>query len=135
MVVNGRPGSQLRKAIDAFALDVGLPRGSEVDEELVAVAQAELQDRRQQQIAEQHELNRRAQSSLADLGFDIGDVDGNFGPRSRRALTAWLQSTGQPEREVVDQQLVAALETAVVQRPSSETAASGAGSPTLTRAP
>ena len=131
VVVNGRPGSQLRKAIDAFALDVGLPRGSEVDEELVAVAQAELQDRRQQQIAEQHELNRRAQSSLADLGFDIGDVDGNFGPRSRRALTAWLQSTGQPEREVVDQQLVAALETAVVQRPSSETAASGAGSPPL----
>ncbi|MFL5332999.1 MAG: caspase family protein, partial [Geminicoccaceae bacterium] len=122
VVVNGRPGSQLRKAIDAFAADVGLPRGSEVDEELVAVAQAELQDRRQQQIAAQQELNRRAQISLADLGFEIGDIDGNFGPRSRRALTAWLQSNGQAERETVDQEVVAALEAAVVQRPNTQAA-------------
>ena len=129
MVVNGRPGGQLRKAIDAFATDVGLPRGSEVDEELVAVAQAELQDRRQQQIAAQQELNRRAQISLADLGFEIGDIDGNFGPRSRRALAAWLQSHGQAERETVDQEVVAALEAAVVQRPNAQAAAQSASSP------
>ena len=127
--VTGRPGSQLRKAIDAFALDVGLPRGSEVDEELLAVAQAELQDRRQQRIAEQRELNRRAQSSLADLGYDIGDVDGDFGPRSRRALTAWLQSSGQPDRAAVDQQLVASLEAAVVRGPGAAPAPSDHASP------
>ena len=127
--VTGRPSSQLRTAIDAFALDVGLPRGSEVDEELLAVAQAELQDRRQQRIAEQRELNRRAQSSLADLGYDIGDVDGDFGPRSRRALTAWLQSSGQPDHSTVDQQVVASLEAAVVRGPGAATAPSDHGSP------
>ena len=59
-------------------LDVGLPRGSEVDEELLAVAQAELQDRARR---------RQLVDGLSRLG--AGDeVHLGHRPGWRTALTA-----------------------------------------------
>ena len=37
---------------------------------------------------------RRIQEALASAGFDPGPADGEFGPRTRRAIQAWQQANG-----------------------------------------
>jgi hypothetical protein len=86
------------------------------NEQLLARVQAEVSARRDRRREEQRALNLRAQSSLADLGYDIGAIDGAIGPRSRRALSAWLRTVGRPDTSAVDEALVASLETAVAEK-------------------
>ena len=54
--------------------------------------------------------NRGAQRELNRLGYDVGPVDGAFGPRSRAALTAFQQAEGlSPDGELNDTVLAALL--------------------------
>ncbi|MGD9509330.1 MAG: caspase family protein, partial [Geminicoccaceae bacterium] len=64
----------------------------------------------ERQATERFELVRRAQTELTRLGYDIGEIDGVAGSRTRNALRSWLQSTGQPTSREIDPQLVAELE-------------------------
>jgi peptidoglycan hydrolase-like protein with peptidoglycan-binding domain len=112
---NGRLGPLTRAAVDSFAAASGLRAGAEPDEDLVANAEALARERRVQAAEAQRALNRRAQQSLADLGYEIGDIDGIFGSRSRQALADWLRGRGRPPiGGEVDEPLVASLEAAVV---------------------
>ena len=43
---------------------------------------------------------REAQRLLTELGHSPGPVDGQWGPRSQRALDAWLDASGRGSREV-----------------------------------
>ena len=113
--VNGRVGAKTRQAMDLFAADVGLPVGGEPDAELLGAADDQLNYRREQAAQQQRQLGLRAQQALADLGYDIGDIDGVVGSRTRNALRAWSSIRGQPVSEV-DEEVVAALEEAVVER-------------------
>ena len=63
-------------------------------------------------------LVRRAQSSLADLGYEIGDIDGVIGSRTRKALSDMASKLGMPPLRQVDLALVEKLETAVVDQPT-----------------
>ena len=37
---------------------------------------------------------QKLQVALLSLGFDVGDIDGNFGPRSRQSIAAWQTKNG-----------------------------------------
>ena len=113
--VNGKVGGKTRQAMDQFAAEVGLPTGGEADQEMLAAAEDALRHEREQVAQERQQLNIRAQQALVDLGYDIGDIDGVIGARSREALKAWSTLRGQPVTEI-DQQVVASLEEAVVKQ-------------------
>ena len=118
--------------MDAFAADVGLQPGAEPDQGLLAAAEDALRHRSELAAEEQQKLNMRAQQALLDLGYDIGDVDGAIGARSRSALRAWSSIRGRPVTEV-DEQVVASLEQAVVEQlaaPQADSPAEPAGTPT-----
>ena len=87
------------------------------------IAERELRHRNEIAAKEQHELNRRAQQALVDLGYDIGAIDGAIGARSRNALRAWSSIRNQAVTEV-NEQVVASLEEAVVERLAAPTDAS-----------
>ena len=130
--VNGRVGAKTRQALDAFAADVGLQPGAEPDQGLLAAAEDALRHRSTLAAEEQRKLNMRAQQALLDLGYDIGDVDGAIGARSRSALRAWSSIRGRPVTEV-DEQVVASLEQAVVEQltaPQADSPAEPAETPT-----
>ena len=76
-------------------------------------------ERREQAAARQRELNRRAQMALAEFGYDLGLIDGVFGPRSRQALGDWLRRQGRAPRGEIDEALVESLESAVATAPLS----------------
>jgi peptidoglycan hydrolase-like protein with peptidoglycan-binding domain len=112
--VNGLLGAKTRQALDAFAADLGLPKGGEPSPQYLAAAEEELALRRATAAAEQQELNRRIQQALADLGYYEGDIDGAFGPMSRRALESWLAESGRQSGVAVDDVLAQSLEAAVL---------------------
>ena len=113
--LNGRVGAKTRNAISQFASEVGLPPGGEPSEELLAAAEDALRRRDVLETTQQHELNRRAQQALVALGYDIGAIDGVIGGRSSNALRMWSTARGQ-STATVDEQLVASLEAAVLER-------------------
>ncbi|HEX2525774.1 MAG TPA: caspase family protein [Geminicoccus sp.] len=114
--INGRVGTQTRQAMEAFADGEGMEPWDEPDEQMFAAVQEVVRERQAQAAEERRALIQRAQQSLADLGYDIGYVDGIWGARSRQALTSWLASQGQPAREQVDGEIVAWLEKVVASR-------------------
>ncbi len=114
--VTGRISDQTRRAIDAFAPTVDLSAGRAPDAELLAAAQSEVSRRQHEAAAQQQELIRRAQSSLADLGYQIGTIDGVLGSRSRTALADWSAKRGAPPPRNVDLAVVEALEASVASR-------------------
>ena len=61
---------------------------------------------------------RRIQEALAAAGFDPGPADGQFGPRTRRAIQAWQQANGYaPTGELTSQQVEALLADAAPLEP------------------
>ena len=52
---------------------------------------------------------RQIQRNLAALGFNPGPADGQFGPRTRRAIAAWQASRGVPDTGYLDEAEVVAL--------------------------
>jgi hypothetical protein len=52
---------------------------------------------------------RQAQIILKQKGFDVGDIDGKLGPRTRKALMAYQQQQGLQATGQMDQQTVTAL--------------------------
>jgi peptidoglycan hydrolase-like protein with peptidoglycan-binding domain len=112
--VNGRLGAKTREALDAFAADIGLPPGGEPGQQYLAAAEEELALRRATAAAAQQDLNRRVQQALAELGYYNGDIDGAFGPMSRRALETWLAAGGRKSGAAVDEVLAQSLEASVL---------------------
>jgi len=55
--------------------------------------------------------SRAAQSSLTTLGFDAGDIDGMWGPRSRNALMAYQSERGIPVTGALSPAVFALLES------------------------
>ena len=51
-------------------------------------------DGRGEAVALDSEERRRIQEALAGAGFDPGPADGEFGPRTRRAIEGWQQANG-----------------------------------------
>jgi len=56
---------------------------------------------------------RRAQSYLAELGYDVGTPDGAMGPNTRAAITEFEKANALPETGAVDETLIDKLELAV----------------------
>jgi hypothetical protein len=52
---------------------------------------------------------RQAQTILKQKGFDVGELDGKLGPRTRKALMAYQQQQGLQATGQMDQQTVSAL--------------------------
>jgi outer membrane biosynthesis protein TonB len=52
---------------------------------------------------------RQAQMLLKEKGFDVGDVDGVLGPRTRRALIAFQRQQGLEPSGQIDQRTASAL--------------------------
>jgi hypothetical protein len=52
---------------------------------------------------------RQAQTILKQKGFDVGDIDGKLGPRTRKALMAYQQQQGLQATGQIDQQTITAL--------------------------
>ncbi len=134
--VNGLLGTKTREALDAFAADIGLPRGTDPGPQFLAAAEEELAHRRAIAAAEQQDLNRRIQKALADLGYYEGDIDGAFGPMSHRALEGWLAASGRQSGVAVDQSLAQSLDAAVLAqvmlaRPETKVAAAPPPSETI----
>ncbi|ESR26417.1 peptidoglycan-binding protein [Lutibaculum baratangense] len=55
-------------------------------------------------------LIRMAQAKLAELGYDIGTVDGRIGPRTREAVRAFQTANGMEATGEIDSRLVARLQ-------------------------
>jgi len=115
--VSGKIGAKSRQAFDSFAKDAGFESGGDPTPDLLAAATDELAHRRQLAAQEDQKRVRRAQQALADLGYYTGDVDGQIGPMSRRALDRWLAENGRPPGQPVTDDLVAALDSSVSKRP------------------
>ncbi|MFO1071840.1 MAG: peptidoglycan-binding protein [Geminicoccaceae bacterium] len=106
-------GPQTRKAMAQLAPELGLSAGDAIDEATVARVEETVRSRRAAAEAAQRELVRRVQSALADLGYDIGDVDGMMGPRSRQALNDWARRHGHPPTEQPTEALIGELEASI----------------------
>ena len=119
---SGRVDPRTRQAMAAFASDFNLAPGSAPSPEMLAVAEEELVRVRAAEAALQQDRHRRIQSALATLGFYDGAIDGDFGPKSRRALEAWLVATGRSARLPVNDDLARILDTAVRERDVAEVA-------------
>src|SRR5262245_29782094 len=55
---------------------------------------------------------RQLQNALAQAGFDVGDIDGRFGPKTTDAVQAFQRARGLPATGVADQATQAALRVA-----------------------
>ena len=61
-------------------------------------------------IALDSSQRRRIQAALADAGFDPGPADGQFGPRTHRAIQAWQHANGySPTGDLTGKQVEAIL--------------------------
>ena len=67
----------------------------------------------QAEIERRAHRNREAQLLLADLGYDLGLVDGMLGPRTRAAIRAFQADAGLPVDGEISDALYAALKDAV----------------------
>jgi putative peptidoglycan binding protein len=77
---------------------------------------------------------RQAQVILKQKGFDVGDLDGKLGPRTRKALMAYQQQQGLQATGQMDQQTVSALGIGHgsgqnTRSPGATTGQGGAGTP------
>jgi peptidoglycan hydrolase-like protein with peptidoglycan-binding domain len=68
---------------------------------------------------------RQAQKVLKEKGFDVGEVDGVLGPRTRKALIAFQRQRGLEPSGEIDQRTATAL--GISKGPGSTTSQSGAG--------
>ena len=69
--------------------------------------QQELAERRRQESA----AYRRMQYGLSQLGFYEGPIDGDFGPQTAEALTAYRRSIGRPNSEPPSYKEIAEIES------------------------
>ena len=114
---NGTLGPQTRAALDAYARSAGLAVGAEPSEAILSAAEQAARQRREQASREQQERNRRAQTALLELGYQVGDIDGVIGPRSREALNDWLRKQRRPPLAgEIDEAMVVGLNEAAATR-------------------
>ena len=96
---DGKPGPRTSAAIRAFQQSQNAAPTGEPDGAFVAAATAAARSRfgrdRPADI-------RLVQQLLTDRGFPVGQTDGLWGPRTRNAIGAFLQSTGAPPASVSD---------------------------------
>lgn len=110
---NGKIDAQTRVALDGAAPMIGAEPGQVPDARMLAALENAARERRLAAEAKQKDLNRRAQTALTDLGYDIGEIDGDIGQRSRAALGKWQ---GQPFSGQVSEVTVADLEASIATR-------------------
>jgi peptidoglycan hydrolase-like protein with peptidoglycan-binding domain len=104
--VDGKPGPRTRNAVSSFQRSRGVVPTGEADAGLLAALAAEAtRSFGRNRVAD----TRLVQRLLAIRGFDPGDIDGLVGPRTRAAITAFVEAEGGPPTEAVDAGLLGAL--------------------------
>jgi peptidoglycan hydrolase-like protein with peptidoglycan-binding domain len=103
--VDGRAGPRTRNAIAAFQRSHGATATGEVDGGLQAALAAEAKRGFGRYIAD----TRLVQRLLVIRGSNPGDIDGFVGPRTRAAITAFVQAQGASPTDAVDAGLLNAL--------------------------
>lgn len=101
--VDGKSGPRTRNAVSGFQRSRGGVPTGEADAGLLAAEATRSFGRNR--VAD----TRLVQRLLAIRGFDPGDIDGLFGPRTRAAITAFVEAEGRPPTEAVDAGLLGAL--------------------------
>jgi peptidoglycan hydrolase-like protein with peptidoglycan-binding domain len=104
--VDGKPGPRTRHAIANFQRSCGAVVTIEVDAGLLAALAAETRDRfGRNRIAD----TRLVQQLLAARGFDPGEIDGLVGPKTKAAITAFMQAQEGSLSQTVDAELLDTL--------------------------
>ena len=100
--VDGKEGPQTASAVRAYQGAAGLRNDGRVSAGLVDHLSAAVERR---QVV-------RAQSRLAEIGYDPGPVDGHAGPRTRGAVEEFQGAEGLTQDGRITPELLAALESA-----------------------
>jgi len=104
--VDGRPGPRTRNAIAKFQRSPGAAATGEADPGLLAALTAEAT----RSFGRGHRADTRlVQRLLVIRGYIPGDIDGLVGPRTRAAITAFVQAQGASPTDAVDARLLDAL--------------------------
>jgi peptidoglycan hydrolase-like protein with peptidoglycan-binding domain len=107
---DGFTGAKTRRAISAYQLSRGFPEtGQLLDHEF-----ATLKTDANGIIASQSADWTRAQSLLAQMGFYIGNVDGEWGPDSQDALDTFRSFTALPMGGPLNETDLATLQEAII---------------------
>ena len=103
---DGRPGPRTHNAIAGFQRSHGAAATGEADPGLLAALRAEAtRGFGRNRVAD----TRLVQRLLSIRGFNPGDIDGLVGPRTRAAITAFVQAQGASPADAVDARLLDAL--------------------------
>jgi peptidoglycan hydrolase-like protein with peptidoglycan-binding domain len=104
--VDGRPGPRTENAIAGFQRSHGSAATGEADPGLLSALRAEAtRSFGRNRLAD----TRLVQRLLVSKGFNPGDIDGLVGPRTRAAITAFVQAQGASPTDAVDTRLLRAL--------------------------
>ncbi len=110
-------GARARAAILAFEYDHGLPMTGHASDGLL---EALIMGRPRApgatltvSGAHAHQIVRLVQTSLTNLGYDVGPVDGTFGPKTRAAIRSFerrgnLEPTGRISADLIERLAAAA---------------------------
>lgn len=118
VAINGDLDLPSQIAMDRMAPEIGLAPGASVDDATVAAFEKAANERRPAMDAAQKDLNRKAQTELKRLGYDIGTVDGAIGPRSQQALKDWFAQHRESWSGTIDEALVARLQASSPVKPT-----------------
>jgi peptidoglycan hydrolase-like protein with peptidoglycan-binding domain len=104
--LDGKPGPRTRNAIAGFQRSRGAVTTGEVDAELLPA----LEEEARRGFGRNPTADTRlVQQLLAIKGFDPGDIDGLVGPRTRAAISAFVQAHGGSYADTVDAGLLTVL--------------------------
>ncbi|NVK34060.1 MAG: SEL1-like repeat protein [Rhodobacteraceae bacterium] len=105
--------AQARLAVETFKIKTPEPSANKVptEPEWSSQAASSINATAQNAVVRQYDkaMVLEAQRRLNDLGFDTGAPDGQLGPRTREAITAFQRSLGKPATGEVTQNLISDL--------------------------
>jgi N-acetylmuramoyl-L-alanine amidase len=101
--IDGNFGSQTEAAVRAYQQKYRLPETGKLDEAtLRSLLPGRFEAARAPADVSDREVILQAQRQLKALGFNPGDIDGNFGPQMEAALRAYQQSYRLPQTGQLD---------------------------------
>jgi mannosyl-glycoprotein endo-beta-N-acetylglucosaminidase len=108
--VDGNFGPQMEAALRAYQQNYRLPQTGRLDEvTLSSLLPGRFETTRAPTEGSDREIMLQAQRQLRALGFNPGDVDGNFGSQTEAALRAYQQKYRLPETGRLDEVTLSSL--------------------------